>query len=272
MPSIDIARLRKQVSRLADFFYVPDEFTRQLKVVLDSYVDYTARKRAAMAPGMNLPSYRTPAVVMRQIEHELSSTAARTDNADAALELADRLWDEESLETRLLAAFLLGRIEPEEGRLLTRLTAWISQAGDARLRSKLLDTALLRARKEAPTIFLHVITEWLRPERTRFWPDAVRAAISAVSDPNFVNLPPLLQVLEPVVIAAPSQIQVDLEELILALHHNSPIETTYFVREVLVKSDNPMTAITFRRMASSFPPELANEIREFTRGKSFTLP
>jgi hypothetical protein len=271
MPSIDLARLRKQSLRLADFFFAPGEFAHNLHRLLDSYVNYTARKRPALAPGVNLPSYRTPAVVMRQIEQDLSGLASNAENADVTLDLADRLWDEAWLETRLVAAYLLGRILPVEGRLIARVTAWTSQVRDPRLRSKLLNTSLARMRKESPATFLQLIGEWLQPERTRFWTAAIEASIAAVADPDFINLPPLLSVLEPVVEAAPSQFQVELEELITALHRVSPTETAYFVRNVLIHSDNPMTAITFRRMAPSLPTELREEVREFVRGKPFSV-
>jgi hypothetical protein len=272
MPSIDLARLRKQAARLTDFFLVPDEFTRQLNEVLDSYVDYTVRRGPALAPGMNLRSYRTPTAVLKQIEQQLFPLASRAESADVALDLADRLWDEAWLETRLLAAFLLGSIAPRERHLIARLTAWTSQDHDLALRSKLLDSSLVRMRKEAPSAFLTLIGEWLQPERSRLWPDALQAAISAIADPDFINLPPLLEVLQPVVKAAPSQIQGELEQLVLALYQASPTETTYFIRELLITSDNPMTAVTFRRMSPSFPPDLAEEIREFVRGKPFSVP
>ena len=271
MPSIDLARLRKQTHRLADFFFVPDEFTRNLNATLDSYVNHTIRARRPAAPGPNLPAHRTPTVVMKQIEQELSALASASENADAALALADRLWDEAWLETRLLAAFLLGRISPEEGPLIARLTAWTSQVRDPELRSRLLDASLLRMRKETPDMFLHMLGEWLRPERARLWPDAIRAAISAINDPAFSNLPALMEALEQVVKAAPTQIQPDLEELILALFRASATETTYFVRQVLTTSDDPMTSVAFRRMAPSFPPELQEEVRELVRGKPFSI-
>src|SRR5574341_353907 len=206
MPSIDLARLRKQVARLADFFFVPAEFVSHLHSILDAYVNYTVRKRPAAAPGANIRSYRTPAVVVRQIRQELSRLAGRPENAEAALALADRLWDEDWLETRLLAAFLLGCIPPHEERLLARLTAWTSQVGDPELRAELLSTSLVRMRKEAPAMFLDLIGEWLRPERGSLWPEGIRAAISALDDPDFINLPPLLQVLQPIVEAAPSKL------------------------------------------------------------------
>src|SRR5512140_2952149 len=164
MPAIDLSRMRKQAARLAEFFFLPDEFIKHLHEMLDFYVNYTVRKPQASAPGANLRSYRTPTVIVRQIEQELMVRAALPENADAALELADRLWDHEWLETRILAAFLLGAIPPREERLLARLTAWTQQLFDPLIRAELLSTSLGRLRREAPDVFLELIREWLHPE------------------------------------------------------------------------------------------------------------
>jgi hypothetical protein len=257
---------------LGDFFFAPDEFVRNLNAVLDSYVNYTKRRAPAVGPELNLPTHRTPSVVLREIEQALSSPASGPENADATISLADRLWDEGWRETRLLAAFLIGRIPPEEGPLLARLTAWTSQVRDVDLRSELLNTSLGRMRKEVPEMFLQLVGEWLRPERSRFWSNAVQACLSAISDPAFTNFPRLLDLLEPVVRAAPSQLQLDLEQLLLALHRAYPTETSYFIRQVLTTSDNPMTAITLRRMAPDLPSELREEIKELIQGKPFPQP
>lgn len=271
MPSIDLARLRKQALRLADFFFAPEEFARNLSATLDTYVNYTARARRPASAGSNLPTHRTPGVVMRQIEQELAPIAAASQNADAAIALADQLWDEGWLETRLLAAFILGRISPEEAPLIARLTAWTAQVRDPGLSLQLLDAALVRMRTEAPDMFLQMLAEWLRPERPRLWSDAIRAAISAARDPRFGNLPALLAALQPIVRAAPALIQLDLEELILALYELSPTETTYFIRQVLSTADDPLTVVAFRRMSPSFPQQLREDIQELVRGKPFSV-
>lgn len=268
MPAIDLARLRKQAARLADFFFVPDEFIKHLDETLDFYVNYSVRKQPALAPGVNLQTYRTPTVVVKQIEQELSVLADKNENSDAALDLADHLWDENYLETRLLAAFLLGRIPPQEERLLARLTAWTQQVHEIKLRAELLNKSLTRMRREAPEKFLELIGEWLQKERTFLWPNGIQAVISAVSDPEFTNLPHLFQVIEPIMEAAPSKFQIEIEELILALYKASPTETSYFLRQVLINSADPMTAITLRRISPSFPTELKEEMREFIRGKT----
>ena len=76
MPAIDLARLRKQANQLADFFFLPEDFLRHLREMMDFYVNRTLRKKEEIAPGSNLPTYRTPSVVIRQIENAIGSLAS----------------------------------------------------------------------------------------------------------------------------------------------------------------------------------------------------
>jgi hypothetical protein len=263
MPAIDLARLRKQANRLADFFFVPAEFLQRLHEMLEFYVNRTLRTVENVAPGSNLPTYRTPAVVMKQIEMQLAPKAGA--NPSEALDLADLLWDEGQLETMLLAAFLLGRIPPQEERLLARLTAWTSQVRDSDVRVALLTTSLARLRQEAPSQFLNLIREWLHPARPRTWPNGIQALIPLVSAPGFENLPPVLDAIEPIVSAAPAAVQRDLEELILALYKASPAETRFFLRQIIGNPENEMARITLRRILPAFPLELQAELRDLLR-------
>ena len=70
MPAIDLARLKKQTAQLANLFDQPSDFLRELKEILDFYVNRTLRSQG-VAPSSVLPTYRTPSVVLRQIETEL---------------------------------------------------------------------------------------------------------------------------------------------------------------------------------------------------------
>ena len=268
MPAIDLARLRKQANRLADFFFLPEDFLKHLRETLEFYVNYTLRKKENIAPGSNLPTYRTPLVVMRQIENAIGLIAA--ENPHHALELADLLWDEGYIETRLLAAFLLGRIPPQEERLLARLTAWTQQVLDPSVRAALLTTSLARMRNETPDEFLIVVGEWLHPARQRFWSNGVQALLPMIKDSNFENLPPIFELVHPLVEAAPGALQTDLGDLINALYQASPSETEYYLREILEDSQNPLTAVTLRRILKTFPPELQASLRELVRTKRTT--
>jgi hypothetical protein len=268
MPAIDLARLRKQANRLADFFLLPEDFLKHLRETLDFYVNRTLRKKEDIAPGSNLPTYRTPPVVMRQIENAIGPIA--TENPHHALELADLLWDEGYTETRLLAAFLLGRIPPEEERLLARLTAWTQQVLDPSVRAALLTTSLASMRTETPDEFLVVVGEWLHPARQRYWSNGIQALLPMITDHSFENMPPIFELVRPVIEAAPGVLQSDLADLINALYQDSPSETEFYLREILETSPNPLTVITLRRILKEFPPELQAGLRELVRQRKST--
>ena len=57
-------------------------------------------------PGSVLSTYRTPPIVIRQIELELTNMAS--ENPSAALDLADLLWD---ILSKRLAKLCYGRLE-----------------------------------------------------------------------------------------------------------------------------------------------------------------
>jgi len=260
MPAIDLARLKKQTARLADLFDQPAAFIREVNEILESYVNRTLRTRDAVAPSSTLPTYRTPKVILRRIESELSPLAAQ--NADQALELADELWDAGYLETRLLAAFLLGHIPPQEDRLLARLTVWTQKVRDPDVRTSLLTHSLARLRKETPEEFLSLVSEWLYPHRQQFWSNGLQALLPLIKNPSFENLPPIFDIVEPIIEAAPPLPQQDIENLLIALYQDSPTETTYFLKKTLEKSENRKTAILLRRISPAFPEALQKSLQK----------
>jgi len=262
MPAIDLSRLKKQTAQLADLFGQPADFLRAHREILDFYVNRTLRSQS-VAPSSVLPTYRTPTVVLRQIENELGPVAEK--QPIQALALADALWDEGWLETRLLAAFLLGRIPPQEERLLARLTAWTQAVRDPEVRAALLTTSLTRLRNETPDLFLVLVREWLHPARQRMWSNGIQALVPLISSPDFDNLPPIFETIEPVLKAAPAALQFDLQELIITLYTASPSETTYFLQQILKGTRSTLPAVSLRRMLPELPPDLQVSLREMLR-------
>jgi len=264
MPAIDLARLKKQTAQLADLFGQPTAFLREHREILDHYVNRTLRSQV-VAPSSVLPTYRTPPVVLRQIENELGPVAEK--QPIQALELADALWDEGWLETRLLAAYVLGRIPPQEERLLARLTAWTQAVRDPSVRAALLTTSLTRLRKETPDLFLVLVKEWLHPARQRMWSNGIQALVPLISSPDFDNLPPIFEVVEPILKASPAALQSDMRELLTALYKASPDETIYFIQQILKDTKSPLPAVTLRRMSPDLPHDFQVHLRELLRKK-----
>jgi hypothetical protein len=91
-----------------------------------------------------------------------------------------------------------------------------------------------------------------------------------VADTSYTNLPPILDIVEPVIEEAPAIIQDDLADLIVALYRASANETAFMLKHVLAHSENPMTAITLRRVLPSLPPPLQNELRDLVRPQPLT--
>jgi hypothetical protein len=160
---------------------------------------------------------------------------------------------------------LLGRIPPQEERLLARLTAWTQAVRDPEVRAALLTTSLTRLRKETPDLFLILVKEWLHPARQRMWSNGVQALVPLISSRDFDNLPPIFEIVEPIIKASPGTLQFDLQELITTLFEASPEETTYFLQQILKETKSPLPAIALRRMSRELPLELQSSLREMLR-------
>ncbi len=252
MPAIDLLRLRQQVARLSEFFFLPEEFVKHLRALLEMYHNPTLRPTQASTP-LSLFSYRTPPMVLRAIEQELRELAVSY--PEYALELADALWKEEVLETRLLAAFLLGQIPPREEWLLARLMAWSNQVRDAQLRTMLLENGLERMRRETPQLFLSLIAEWLNPQRPQLWENALQALIPLLEDKDFENFPPIFNLLRPVLEHASPMIQNEIAAVLEHLLRRVPHETVFTFRQWLVEA-GPQSGLwrTLRRLLPLLSP------------------
>ncbi|PWH17183.1 MAG: hypothetical protein DDG60_02770 [Anaerolineae bacterium] len=253
MPAIDIARLKTQAAVLVEKFDQPERFVKELHEILDLYADRTLRVGIA-APASVLPAYRVPQAVLRQIEMELNPLA--TTFPEQALALTNALWKAGYLETRLLAAVLLGKIHPDTPHLLERVQAWVARARDKQLRKALLNAGLVRLRREAPQRFLALIQTWFDPSTPRLWEYAIYALIPLLEDPAYENLPPIYTMLTPVIQNIPPMLQNELADLLTALYRASPVETTYFLRQAMAGAASPQCAVILRRVAPSLPEGL----------------
>jgi hypothetical protein len=268
MPAIDIARLKTQAAVLVEKFDQPVVFLKGLHEILDLYADRTLRAGLVASPVTVLPAYRTPPAVLRQIEMELAPLASTF--PEQAMSLTDALWKDGYLETRLLAATLLGRIHPETPLLIERISAWAARARDQHIRSALLNTSLGRLRRESPVTFLKLISGWLDPASNKMWSHAIYALLPLLEDPSYENLPPVYNAVSWIVSNAPSMLQNDIVDLVKALYIASPVETTYFLRQTLSGTPSPEALLTFRRIIPSLPPPLQPIIQELVRRKKAT--
>ncbi|MCS6994588.1 MAG: DNA alkylation repair protein [Anaerolineales bacterium] len=250
MPAIDIARLKTQAAVLVQKFDQPAVFVDELREILDLYADRTLRVGIA-APATVLPAYRVPQAVLRQIEMELAPLAASF--PEQALMLGDALWAAGYLETRLLAAALLGKIHPNAPQLTERVKEWVSQARDKQLRNALLNNGLARLRREMPERLLQLVQEWFDPRAPKMWENGIYALIPLLEDPSYDNLPPIYNMLTPVIQNIPPFLQTELADLLTALYRASPVETAYFLRQAVAGATSPQCVVILKRLIPALP-------------------
>jgi hypothetical protein len=263
MPAIDLARLKTQAALLSDQFGDPEAFLRALTELLEFYTNHTMRA-SLVARRLSLPTYHTPAPVLRQVERELTPLADTRPLEGGAL--VTSLWKSGSLETRLLAARLLGMIPPAQAiSALTRLPDWLAQSTDKAVRQALLTDAFARLRSENADALFLLLEEWLKSPRSSFQVWGMQALIPLLHDPDFENLPAVFRILRPAIGMAGPATQTDLQACLAALSRVSMTETVVFLRAVLQESPSAMMLRTLRRILPALPPELQSGLREAFR-------
>jgi hypothetical protein len=266
MPAINLTRLRIQSAKLMEDYNNPDLFLRELHNFFEFYANRTIRSGAVISPIVVLPSYRVPASVLRHLELEISGQAQN--RPEETLALADKLWADGYFESRLLTAILLGQVNPSGEDYLDRLTKWVSETREPNINKALLVTSLARMRQETPDRFLKLMERWTQPARKKMWGSAIQALLPLLKDKNFHNLPPVYEIVRPMIESAPANLQNDLSALICTLYEASPIETTYFLRQIITLSSNPQTVLNLRRILPSLPPPLQENLRETIRSSA----
>jgi hypothetical protein len=265
MPAINLARLKTQASRLSEKFSEPEAFVRDLNEMLDYYTNRTIRSTQT-AQRFSLPTYRTPPPVLRQIQGELEPLAES--HPLEAITLTNALWKAGSLESRLLAASLLGCIPlAQSTSTLMRLRDWLAQSTDKQILTALLGDAFARLRRENPETLFLILEDWLKSSRTslRVW--GLRALIPMLTDPQFENLPAVFRILKPAIQSAGPTTQLELQACLATLEQVSLTETLAFLRETTSDNPSPLMLRTLRRILSGLSPELQTGLRELLREK-----
>lgn len=234
-----------------------------LKELLDYYTNRTVRV-TQLVQRYSVPTFGTPKPVLRQIESELAGLA-RTRPVEAVT-LTKTLWEAGSLESRLLAANLLGSIPSELAiPALSRLPDWLSRSTDREVRAALLSDAMARIRLENPPTFFLILENWLVSPRPSFQIWGMQALIPLLQDPRFENLPSVFRILQPAIKAAGPMTQMDVQACLAALERVSLTETLAFLREILRDKPSLLLLRTVRRILPGLSPELQSALREILR-------
>lgn len=261
MVAIQPARLKKQVSVLAEKFSQPASFVHDLHNLLHQYSDHTHRSGQSGEPLPLIGSYNTPPPVLRQVWLALAPLIK--DRPAEVLPLCDALWAEPNYDLKLMAARFLGQLPVDYSEpVMSRLRSWIHQDLDKRLLEGLLEYGLEGLQLYAPQQVMDMVTSWLQSSEILYQQAGLRALPPLITGSGQAYLPAIIRSFTPYVRVAPSRLRPDILAALIALVKSSPAETAYLLRQNLSVADNPDTAWLIRQVLSQFPPESQAGLRQ----------
>lgn len=263
MPAVQLARLKLQIESLISFYTQPEDFHRQLLLLLEQHADLTFRSSPAVnALPPSVQSYHVPPLVIQQIERNLLHVVSK--NPLPALALADLLWSDTQLETRLIAASLLGMLPSEHlDHSLQRIKLWARPDTDRHFLTLLFSKGAVNLRRFSPQRWLETIDRWISsadPAEQRL---GILALQLLIEDRSFENLPAAFKIISPLLHEYHDLHRNDLRSLLTALSRRSPNETAYFLRQVLSLNTDPRLIKMVRQSLTEYPDEIRSRLREF---------
>jgi hypothetical protein len=264
MPAIQPDRLKLEVAELVDHFNDPKLFKNHIEKFLEHYADRTLRPGQSGSPAPLLPSYHVPNQVLRRIILDLATNAEN--EPKTALSLIDTLWEEPFLETRVLAARLLGKIPPKYSEhILVRVREWVQPSQEETLLNEIFDNGLSQLRLSNPGELFTLTQEWLETSTIGWQILGLRLLMSSINEPSFSNLPNIFSILGPWVTNHPQELRPYLLEIMTVLAYRSPQETGHFLRQNLILSKTPGITWLARKSLPHFPDNLQLNLRHTLR-------
>lgn len=261
MPAVSLPRLKEQIAQLVLVFDQPEVFHKQVCSLFDLYSDRAYRAGQSVHPRPLIQTYHVPPLVQHTLEKELGKTAR--ENPAAALATAERLWRDETLEPRLLAAAILGQVPatPPEP-VLERLLAWADPNIDPQVLGTLMTQGSAALRREQPERWLALVEHWLDSRSAAMQSVGLKSLLPLVQDRSFANLPRVYRILDPLVQTAPNTLLPDLQRNLEVLARRSPAETAYFLRQLISLSESSGVVRLVRRVLPAFPEEQQASLRK----------
>jgi len=260
MPAVDPARLRFQITNLIETFNSPPVFHRQLSDLFSFYANRTLRFGNSAQPEPNIPAYKLPHPVIRQLELDLKPLINSA--PQSALNLADELWNDSYFEVKQIAVFILGTVPVETPQPIRhRIDEWLTPKLDRALSSYLLSTGTLHLQLVFPEAWETFVQSLLNQGSPKMIGLGLKALAEGVNNPTFTNLPAIFRLVSPFIREPQPEFMKDLAHLIESLIKNSPMETAYFLKQTLSVSDSPLTKRLVKQNLSLLPENIRHDLR-----------
>ncbi len=267
MSAVNLARLRFQLQGLMKFYESPPEFHQRLVDLFTQYAHHALRFGETISIQPLIPMYHLPRPLVQQLEVTLKKQI--NNDPDAALQLADRLWQDEYFEVKRTAIFILGHLpidDPEPVR--SRIKTWLEPGLDGTLSAYLLSHGGGLLQEKFPQTWEDLIHDLLMSEETKLKALGVLGLTERIRSPGFENLPAVFRLISPLIRNPRPGFTRELETLIEALINRSPTETEHFLKQIHLMSDSPETTHLIKQCLPKFPDHLSDDLRRSLRNSN----
>ncbi|MEX1247977.1 MAG: hypothetical protein WEA61_05800 [Anaerolineales bacterium] len=260
MPTIDLARLKVETAQLSEVFSEADDYVRGIQHLLQRYSVPVHRQGRVKGMRPVLMSYEVPPPLLKHIQLEMKQSAEAA--PDQALKVADGLWALRSLETRLLAARMLGAIQAWPDEITSRLEAWAQGNLELLLATELAQAAPLLLCRHYPEEILAFAARMLASGSVRRQSLALGVLHTLITTSSYSNLPPLFALLGTALALPDRKLRQELAHLLVALAERSPHETEYFLLHRLTEQPGEGIRWIARQLMKSLPDEPQARVRK----------
>jgi hypothetical protein len=264
MPAIEVSHVRARINLLTKLVDTPVQLVKELTQFYESYSDLTFQSGLFSVRAGDLPAYRTPVLMNRELETALLKFTAEA--PQKILELIDLLAAKPQIEPRQLACSLLGNLNQKYYDEVTqRLSAWAHTADEPEDLIWMFKRGTARIRQNAPEMWLKMLQNWLESSDPTYRQIAVYGLTSMINDTSLASLPLIYKYLQPLLLESNVKIQPHLETILARLIEKSEKETLFFLKQVLRQAKSQTITRMVRRSLPLFSAESQDSLRIFLR-------
>lgn len=264
MPAVHPERLQNQVNELSQYFNQPELFVHRLRELLEHYSERVNRPGQSGEPEPLLSAYRVRPPVLRQIIQAINSYPGV--EAELILDICDNLWGQPSLECRLISVALMGNLPIScKEQVINRAVNWIGANPEERLVDAILGDGLSTIRDQDPQAIFALSESWLDSKAIESKLRGLQALVPLATHQDIDVFPQIFDLIEPYLLVTPQKLRHHINVLVAILARRSPVETAYFLQQLLSHPESKDTPFMVRQNIDKFPDDLQLKLRKAAR-------
>ncbi len=264
MPAIQIDRLKAQIQSILEPKFSAEIFLVSLLSLMEAHTNLAFRSEIKSHRNHDLESYHLTPVILNQLHfHFVQFTK---ENPDLAISYADLLWDEPFIEMKQFAGIFLGSLpEDKIPEILERIIKWNNSTKDRALRTIIFNDCTKTIRLHGLDKWLDIIKSWMDSGNPFLLLTGIQSIQILLQDPKFDNIPFVFNAISSISILHQEKISNAVSELIQNLLKRNAIETTFYIKSLLMSQPSQDLFRIIRRNLDFFPEEQQSKIRQLMK-------